>query len=118
MHVFLMLTGGICMLLAGIVVWRKGYLPARYFLIGWSVVLFGFIIFLLTLIDVIPASSLGDMIIRIGLIVLALVLSTGLAERLSIYRQELEQEVASKTIDLQKAINEHEETERRLRSSH
>jgi hypothetical protein len=101
-HVFLMLASGISMLLAGIVVWRKGYPPARYFfLVGWSVVLIGFIIFLLTLINVIPVSTLGDTIIRIGLIVLALVLSTGLAERINAYRQELEEEVASKTEDLQ-----------------
>ena len=114
-HILLMLASGISMLLAGVVVWRKGYPPARYFLVGWSVVLFGFIIFLLTLIDVIPASTLGDTIIRIGLIVLALVLSTGLAERINAYRQELEEEVAGKTKDLQKEIIEHEESETRLR---
>jgi nitrate/nitrite-specific signal transduction histidine kinase len=112
-----MLASGISMLLAGIVVWRKGYPPARYFLVGWSVVLIGFIIFLLTLINVIPVSTLGDTIIRIGLIVLALVLSTGLAERINAYRQELEEEVASKTEDLQKEIVGHEEAEQRLRKA-
>ncbi len=116
-HALLMLASGISMLLAGIVVWRKGYEPARYFLMGWSVVLFGFIIFLLTLIDVIPVSTLGDTIIRIGLILLALVLSTGLAERINAYRQELEEEVASKTNKLEKEIIGHEEAELKLRKA-
>jgi adenylate cyclase len=114
-HVFLMLASGISMLLAGIMVWRKGYRPARYFLVGWSVVLFGFIIFILTLIDLIPVTTLGDTMMRIGLIVLALVLSTGLAERINAYRQELEEEVTGKTRELQKEIIEHEESEARLR---
>jgi signal transduction histidine kinase len=116
-HVFLMIASGISMLLAGVVVWREGYRPASYFLVGWSVVLIGFIIFLLTLIDVIPVSTLGDTIIRIGLIVLGLVLSTGLAERINAYRQELKEEVASKTKKLEKEIIEHEEAELKLRKA-
>ncbi len=116
-HVSLMLASGISMLLAGIVVWRREYRPARYFLGGWSVVVIGSIILVLTLIDAIPVSTLGDTIIRIGLVVLALVLSTGLAERINAYRQELEEEVASKTNKLEKEIIKHEEAELKLRKA-
>jgi signal transduction histidine kinase len=87
-HAFLMIASGISMLIASIVVWRKGYRPARFFLIGWSLVLIGFIIFILTLVDVTSLNILTDAILRIGLIVLALVLSAGLAERINVYRQE------------------------------
>jgi signal transduction histidine kinase len=93
-HVSLLVVGGVSMLLAGLVVWRKGYRPARYFLIGWSVVLVGFIILLLTLVGVIPVNDVGETSIRIGLIALALVLSAGLAERINVYRQEKDTAVA------------------------
>jgi signal transduction histidine kinase len=87
-HVFLMIMSCTVMIIAGVVVWRKGYYPARYFLFGWVVVLVGFIIFILTLVDVAPYTELSDSILRLGLIVLALVLSIGLAKRINIFRQE------------------------------
>lgn len=89
-HVFLMLTSCLIMIAAGLVVWRKGYNPARYFLMGWSLVLVGFLVLILTLVDVLSLPTLGDNLLRIGLIVLALVLSVGLADRISAYRQEKE----------------------------
>lgn len=89
-HAFLMLVSCTIMIIAGVLVWRKGYYPARYFLFGWLVVLIGFIFFVLTLVDVISLIGLSDSILRLGLIVLALVLSIGLAERINAYRQEKE----------------------------
>lgn len=105
-HAFLMIASGISMLLAGILVWRKGYRPARFFLIGWSVVLIGFIIFILTLVDVISLNILTDAILRIGLIVLALVLSAGLAERINIYRQERNAAIFEERIRLARDLHD------------
>jgi signal transduction histidine kinase len=105
-HVFLMIASGISMLLAGIVVWRKAYRPARFFLIGWSVVLVGFIIFILTLVDVISLNILTDAILRIGLIVLALVLSAGLAERINVYRQERNAAIFEERIRLARDLHD------------
>jgi signal transduction histidine kinase len=78
------------MIIAGLLVWRKGYRPARYFLLGWTLVLLGFVIFILTLIDVLPFTDYIDTILRLGLIVLALVLSFGLADRINLLRQDKE----------------------------
>jgi signal transduction histidine kinase len=105
-HVFLMIASGISMLLAGIVVWQKGYQPARFFLIGWSVVLVGFIIFILTLVDVISLNILTNAVLRMGLIVLALVLSAGLAERINIYRQERNEAIFEERIRLARDLHD------------
>jgi signal transduction histidine kinase len=89
-HAFLMLTSCLIMIAAGFVVWRKGYKPARYFLLGWSLILVGFFIFVLTLVDIFSFSSSSDALLHLGLIVLAFVLSIGLADRINVYRQEKE----------------------------
>ena len=88
LHILLLLASCVCMVSAGLVVWRKGYPPARYFLAGWIVVLVGFVIFLLTLIDVLPWVSNTDSIMRIGLVILAFILTLGLADRINQYQQE------------------------------
>ena len=87
-HVILMITSCLIMIAAGLVAWRKRYKPARYFFLGWSLVLVGFVIFVLTLVDVLPFSDISDAVLRVGLIVLALVLSFGLGERINLYRHE------------------------------
>jgi signal transduction histidine kinase len=89
-HVLLMIVSCCLMIIAGLLVWRKGYRPARYFLLGWTLVLLGFVIFILTLIDVLPFTDYIDTILRLGLIVLALVLSFGLADRINLLRQDKE----------------------------
>ncbi len=89
-HIALMVASSTIMIVAGFVVWRRGYRPARYFLLGWSLFYMGFIIFILTLVDVLSLSAATYGVMRVGLIVLALVLSIGLAERINVYRQEKE----------------------------
>lgn len=105
-HVFLLISSSLSMLLAGIVAWQKGYQPARFFLIGWSVILVGFVIFILTLVDLISLNILTDAILRIGLIVLALVLSTGLAERINVYRQEKDAAIAEERNHLARDLHD------------
>lgn len=85
---FLLVISCVVMIVAGIVVWRKGYTPARYYLFGWSGIVFGFAIFFLTLADLLPFVEATNFIFRVGLIILALVLSFGLAARINLYRQE------------------------------
>lgn len=85
---FLLVIGCIVMIIAGVVVWRKGYAPARYYLIGWSGIVFGFAFLFLTLANLLPFSVATDFIFRVGLIILALVVSFGLAARINLYRQE------------------------------
>jgi len=88
LHAFLMFVSSATMILAGVLVWRKGYDPARYFLFGWLSVLLGFIFLVLNLLDVISLSDPSAGILRLGVVILALILSIGLAKRINIYRQE------------------------------
>jgi len=90
-HVFLMGVSAVTLIVASIVVWRRGYRPARYFLFSWLVFLVGFAVFTLTLTSILPISNIAFFdLIHVGLIVLALVLSIGLADRINIYRQDQE----------------------------
>ena len=87
-HIFLLLASCVTIIVAGLLVWRKGYSPARYFLLGWLPLLIGFAIFVLTLIDVLPWVDMTDSLLRLGLVILAFVLSIGLADRINRYRRE------------------------------
>ena len=89
-HAILILASCVTMIAAGLVVWRKGFRPARYYLVGWLLFVVGFILFLLTLVDILPLTGLTDGVLRLGLVVLALVLSLGLADRINVYRNEKE----------------------------
>ncbi|UCC53076.1 MAG: hypothetical protein JSV68_03745, partial [Anaerolineaceae bacterium] len=74
-HIFFLLASCVTMIVAGFLVWRKGYSPARYFLLGWLPLLIGFAIFILTLVDVLPWVDMTDSLMRLGLVILAFVLS-------------------------------------------
>jgi|GEM_PF-1656507 len=91
-HAVLALIGSIMMIIAGVMVWRKGYEPARFFLFAWFVVLVALILFSLSLIDFIPTTGLSGLVnsnlLRIGLVILAITLSFGLSYRINLYRQE------------------------------
>lgn len=90
-HVFLMGVSAATLIVASIVVWRRGYRPARYFLFSWLIFLVGFAVFTLTLTNIIATSNIAFFdLMQVGLVVLALVLSIGLADRVNIYRQEKE----------------------------
>jgi signal transduction histidine kinase len=91
MHVFLMGVSAVTLLIASFVVWRRGYHPARYFLFCWFVVLAGIALFALTLTNITPLLDIVFFdLMYVGLIVLSMVLSIGLADRVNIYRQEKE----------------------------
>lgn len=88
LQAFLLISSCVALIIAGAVVWQRGYAPAQYFLLGWSGIIFGFVIFFLTLANLLPFAEATNFIFRAGLIVLAVVLSFGLAARINLYRQE------------------------------
>jgi PAS domain S-box-containing protein len=75
---------------AGVIFWRRGYHPARYFLLAWLLLLTSMIIFVLSLFAFFPQSSFAVAGSQIGIVVLTLTLSLALADRISTYRQEKE----------------------------
>ena len=75
---------------AGIVFWRRGYRPARYFLLAWLLLLTSNAFFVLSLFDFVPLTVLATVGSQIGLVVLTLTLSLALAARINTLRREKE----------------------------
>jgi signal transduction histidine kinase len=70
---------------------RKGYKPAKFFLIAWTLLLLSVIIFILKDFDILPYNSFTVNSLQIGSAFEALLLSMALANRINIYKQEKEQ---------------------------
>ena len=73
---------------SGILVWRKGYYPARYFLLAWLLLLSSFVLFVLSLAGILPLTLFSIAGSQIGIVVLVLTLSLALADRINVYRKE------------------------------
>ncbi len=83
----------ILMQLAGVVTWRQGYRPARYYLLSWSFLLFATILSVLNVFVHIPILAtllqLGY-INQVALLLTVSLLSFALADRLNIFKEERE----------------------------
>ncbi len=120
-------------------IWRRGYRPARYFFLAWLMTAMTFIPFAMMRLGMIPNFSLAEQGLRFGMIVTGLFFSFALADRIQTLRQEknsaqnrfltasktmetmikkqnilLEKNVQQRTMELQKEIHEHRETESQL----
>jgi len=73
---------------SGFIVWRKNYRPARYFMLAWLLLVSSFVIFVLSLFEIIPLTLFSTAGTQIGVVMLVLTLSLALAERIKIYRSE------------------------------
>jgi len=94
---------------AGVVFWRRGYRPARYFLLAWLLLLTSLVVFVLSLFDILPPGFFGEAGSQVGIVVLTLTLSLALADRISIYRREKElaqKELLGKQEELAEAMRQ------------
>ena len=73
---------------SGFIVWRKNYRPARYFMLAWLLLVSSFVIFVLSLFEIIPLTLFSTAGTQIGVAILVLTLSLALADRIKIYRSE------------------------------
>ena len=91
---FLVLTNAawICiyMLLVGIVILKKRYKPALFFLIAWSPMLIGIIISVLKDINLLPANNFTNYTMPAGSALEVILLSFALADRINILKKEKE----------------------------
>lgn len=67
---------------------QKGYKPARFFLLAWSLLLVCVIIFVLKDFNVLPYNEFTENSLQIGSAVEALLLSLALANRINVYKDE------------------------------
>lgn len=80
--------------------YRKGYRPAKFFLISWSLLIISMIIFLLNDINIIPNNFFTNYIFTFGSVFEALLLSFALADKINILKKEKEIEQAERLIVL------------------
>ena len=73
---------------AGIRIWRQGYRPAAYYLLAWSSILLGSLIFALKSFGVLPTTFITANGMQIGSALEVLLLSLGLADRINVMRKD------------------------------
>ncbi len=92
------------LLAAGFIIWQQGYGPARYFLLAWLAFLGGTGLFLLSNLALLPRNAVTQHSMLIGTILMVLLLSLALADRINSIKQE-RTEAQAKTL---KAVQENE----------
>lgn len=78
----------IYMLVSSILISKKGYQPATYFLIAWTVFLSGVVVFVLKDVGVLPYNNFTRYTMQIGSGIETILLSFALAARINIYKKE------------------------------
>ncbi|HEU4904316.1 MAG TPA: 7TM diverse intracellular signaling domain-containing protein [Flavisolibacter sp.] len=67
---------------------RKGYTPAKFFLIAWSLLLLSVAVYILKDYKILPYTQLTSSSLQIGSAVEALLLSLALADKINVYKKE------------------------------
>ncbi|RAI86031.1 sensor histidine kinase [Algoriphagus yeomjeoni] len=78
----------------------RGYRPAKFFLISWSLLICSMIIFLLGDLNILPNSFFTSYVFTFGSVFEALLLSFALADKINILKKEKEKEQAERLIVL------------------
>ncbi|MDN3686741.1 7TM diverse intracellular signaling domain-containing protein [Cyclobacterium jeungdonense] len=94
----------ICFFTIGIIAARKGYRSAYFFLLAWSFLLFGLVVFILHNQRVIDLGSYANFPLLAGTAIEALLLSFALADKINILKKEKEHE----QLDKLEALKENE----------
>ncbi|WP_162342020.1 7TM diverse intracellular signaling domain-containing protein [Cyclobacterium salsum] len=94
----------ICFFSIGIIAARKGYRSAYFFLLAWSFLLFGLVVFILHNQRVIDLGSYANFPLLAGTAIEALLLSFALADKINLLKKEKEHE----QLDKLEALKENE----------
>jgi len=94
------------MLIIPIIIYRRGFKPAKYFIAAWSVFLLGVFVFVLKDMEVLPFNNLTRYTMQIGSAIETILLSFALANRISIIRKENEHLIKEQNIILEQKVKE------------
>jgi len=122
------LLGVVGIVIATVVVLRRGYAPAWLLLLAWSMFLLGTAVFTLLAFGVLPKNFATEYGVQIGSALEMLLLSIALGQRYAALRQEnlritaeanqkLERKVAQRTLEVRSTLLRLEEAHARLRDS-
>ena len=125
-------------LVAGVIVYRKGYEPAKFYLVAWIFLIVGFIAAILEALNVLPVMYYINSM-QIGSAIEVTLLSLALADRINMYKKQreeahantlrlahekselileqnmmLEQKVAERTVALTQSLNDLKVTQAQL----
>ena len=92
-HIFEVLLIAVSLLtifMAAFTTWRQGYEAARYFLIAWMMLIITGILITLVRLELLPSNILTENGYQIGAILLVLLLSLALADKINIFKAEKE----------------------------
>jgi two-component system, NtrC family, sensor kinase len=78
------------MMIGAVVVYRKNYRPAGFFLIAWSIFLFGVTIYAMTNLGILPINNFTFYTMPLGAATEVVLLSLALADRINILKKEKE----------------------------
>ena len=84
------MTVSVYMLATSIIILRKGYQPAKYFLAAWVVFLVGVVIYILKDFEILPFNNFTRYTMQIGSGIETILLSFALAARINVYKKEKE----------------------------
>ena len=96
----------IYLLTAGIIVYRKGYQPAKFFLAAWVIFLVGVVIFILKDFEILPYNNFTRYTMQIGSAIETVLLSFALAARINEYKKEKEQLILNQNVMLEQKVYE------------
>ncbi len=96
----------IYLLTAGIIVYRKGYQPAKFFLAAWVIFLVGVVIFILKDFEILPYNNFTRYTMQIGSAIETVLLSFALAARINEYKKEKEQLILNQNVMLEQKVEE------------
>jgi len=100
------------MLILGIIMVRKKYRPAKFYLLSWCVLLLGFIFSLLPVLGLTPKNDYIQYSPMFGSVVEVILLSLGLADRINELKKEKEQAQAESLANQRLAIENLEKANR------
>ena len=75
---------------AGIATWRKGFQPARFFMIAWLGLIASVILVILVRMGLVPSTIFSENAYRLGMIWMAVCWSIALADRISLLKAKTE----------------------------
>jgi two-component system, sensor histidine kinase LadS len=124
----LVLVGVMWIIVATFIVMRRGYAPARLFLLAWAMLLLGTLMFTVLAFGIVPKNVMTEFGVQIGSALEMLLLSIALGYRYASLRNEnerivgeanlqLERKVAQRTQEVRSALLQLEDAHRRLRDS-
>jgi diguanylate cyclase (GGDEF)-like protein len=89
------LPGVVTVLASGVTAWRRGYQPARWFLLAWGALLVGLAAYLLRFLNLLPGNLFTIYGVQIGSGLEIVLLSIALADRINVMKLEKEQAQAA-----------------------